>query len=146
MTDFETGLIPDELSLSGLILGLIFSGWLIPSIHGETLWWRSLLDAGLGLLVGGGILYLTGWIGNLIFKKDSMGGGDIKLMAMLGAIWEFQKCFFVFFVAPVFALPFALYAKYFKKNETIPFGPYLVPCGGLFYLYGDAFIQWYYGF
>lgn len=144
VTDFETGLIPDELSFSGIVLGLAVSAW-APEIHGKTVWYEGLLASALGLLAGGGILYGMAWIGDRIFKKDSMGGGDVKLLAMIGTFLGIKNTIFVFFMAPFPALPFGLYMKYIKKSETIPFGPFLAAAAAVFFIWGDL-ITAYFGF
>lgn len=137
MTDFETGYIPDLFTFPGMALGLIFSA-LVPVIHEEGIWYRGLLDSAIGLLAGGGILVLIAIIGNFIFRKESMGGGDVKLMAMMGAYIGAKQIFLVFLFAPILALPVAFYMRVFKKAETLPYGPYLAVTGAYFYLYGES--------
>lgn len=136
-TDFETGYIPDKFTLPSIVLGVIASA-VNPQMLGHGIWYAGLKDSLIGFLVGGGILLVTGLIGNVIFKKESMGGGDIKLLAMLGAFLGFKKIVLVFLLSPIAALPFALYTKYLKKAETIPFGPFIALAGAWMFLYGDA--------
>lgn len=142
MTDFETGLIPDEVSFSGLGLGLAAS-FLYPPLQGDLSPLPSLGKGVLGALVGGGIIYGTGVLGNMIFRKESMGGGDVKLMAMAGSFLGWQKIIFTFFTAPFFALPFALYSHWVKKQETIPYGPFLALAAGLQFFYGDFLVAYF---
>ena len=144
VVDLEHEIIPDEISLGGLVCGLVLSG-LFPSLHHELVWWRSLLQSFIGIVVGGGVIYLTGALGNMIFRKDSMGGGDVKLLAMIGSFLGWQKVMLVFFFAPVLALPFGLFLKFVKKKEIIPFGPFLSLAGWLIFLWGDPLITWYLG-
>jgi len=136
ITDFETGFIPDLLTFPGIAAGLIFSAF-SPMLQNESVWFMGLGKSFLGLLVGGGTLLLIGWLGNFIFKKDSMGGGDIKLLAMIGAFIGMQKIILVFLLAPMAAMPFALYTKFFRKAETIPYGPFLALVGAIFFVYGN---------
>lgn len=134
VTDFETGLIPDQITIPGMIAGLILGA----VGHGQFLqaaWHQRLLDSGLGLLAGGGILFLTGWLGTLVFRKDSMGGGDVKLLAMIGAFVGLKNVFLVFLLAPFPALPLALWQRFVKKEETIPYGPFLALAGVALFLY-----------
>lgn len=138
--DFETGLIPDALSYPGMILGIIFSA-LVPELQGQSDWIRGLISSLIGLFGGGAILYLTAVIGDYLFKKDTMGGGDIKLLAMAGAFLGLKKAAFIFFLAPLPALPLALYVKYFKKKETIPYGPFLALTAAIFFIAGDSIIS-----
>ena len=91
--DFDHKIIPDSVSLPGIVLGLIAS-FAVPDLvaryrgfgppeHVSHL--KSLLEGGIGVLVGGGSLWLIAVAGRAVFKKEAMGGGDIKLMAMIGA-------------------------------------------------------------
>lgn len=140
MTDFETGLIPDQITIPGMLLGLALS----VTGHGhfpQTLWHQKLFESFLGLLAGGGILFLVGWLGKLAFRKDSMGGGDVKLLAMIGAFIGLTKVGLVFLLAPFPALPFAIWQRFVKKEETIPFGPFLALAGAVMFMEGDAVIN-----
>lgn len=146
-TDLETGLIPDKLNLAGAIAGLSLSA-LFPELQHRTIWYEGLFASAMGLLIGGGILYLVGMLGDFIFKKETMGGGDIKLLAMMGAFLGTQKIFFVFMLSPIPAAPIALFLKLTRKAETLPFGPYLALTGAIFFVAGDPIVAWilkYYG-
>ncbi len=140
MTDFETGLIPDQVTIAGMIVGLGLS----VASHGhfmQTFWYQKLLASGAGLLAGGGILLLIGWLGKLVFRKDSMGGGDVKLLAMIGAFVGVTKVGLIFFLAPFPALPLAIWQRFVKKEETIPFGPFLALAGAFIFMEGDAILN-----
>ncbi|MDP3921569.1 MAG: prepilin peptidase [Candidatus Omnitrophota bacterium] len=138
--DFETGYLPDVLTFPGMGLGLILSA-AYPALQGREGWFDGLISSGIGLVAGGAILLVTGVIGNLIFKKESMGGGDIKLLAMIGAFLGWQGALLVFFLSPIAALPLALYERYVRKEETIPFGPFLALAGAGMYLFGDTVVN-----
>lgn len=140
-TDFETGLIPDALNFTGMVLGLILSA-AFPEIHDKVVWYEGLLESFLGFWAGGLLLYTIGVLGKLAFKKDSMGGGDIKLLAMIGTFIGAKKVIFAVMISPFFALPFALYMKYVRKAEIIPYGPFLAFSGFAFYLAGPQIITW----
>ena len=140
MTDFETGLIPDQITIAGMIAGLALS----VTGHGhflQPLWYQKLLSSLAGLVAGGGILLLTGWFGKLVFRKDSMGGGDVKLLAMIGAFVGVTKIGLIFFLAPFPALPLALWQRLVKKEETIPYGPFLALAGAVMFVEGDAVLK-----
>lgn len=136
ITDIETGYIPDNFTYPGMLAGLALAA-LFPSLVGEGVWHQGLLRSGIGLLFGGGTLLAIGVFGNLIFRKESMGGGDIKLMAVMGAFLGAKKVLLVLLFAPMLALPFALFMKFIRKAETLPYGPYLALTGAWFYIYGD---------
>ncbi|MCI0595608.1 MAG: A24 family peptidase, partial [candidate division Zixibacteria bacterium] len=143
VTDFETGFIPDRLTVPGIAAGILASA-LVPGLHGEVLWYRGLMHSAAGLLAGGGLLWVVGAAGNLIFRKESMGGGDIKLIAMMGAFLGLEKVILVFLFAPVAALPFALYVKFFQKKETIVFGPFLAAAGAFLFLFGGRIVSFFF--
>ena len=142
VVDLEHQIIPDEVSVGGLCFGLLLS-ILMPSIHGEAVRWRSLADSAIGLLAGGGLIYVTGAIGNWVFRKESMGGGDVKLLAMLGSFLGWQKVVLVFLLAPVLALPLGLFLKFVKRQEVVAFGPFLSLAGWMAFIWGERILSWY---
>ncbi|MBI4115553.1 MAG: prepilin peptidase [Candidatus Omnitrophica bacterium] len=141
LIDLETGLIPDRLSLPGMVLGLILS-FFYPMLHQSSIALTGFLKSLIGLLAGGGLIYITGLAGNWIFQRESMGGGDVKLLAMVGSFLGWEKVLLTFFAAPFFALPFALYQRWVKKEEIIPYGPFLSLAAAVQFYYGD--ILWRY--
>ncbi len=122
--DLDFQIIPDEISLGGLVVGLILS-FLVPALHGTASPWVSLGRALVGMLVGGGVLYGTGILGDILFRKESMGGGDIKLLAMAGTILGWKLVLFTFFIAPMLALIPGLVVLLVKRSHVIPYGPFL---------------------
>jgi leader peptidase (prepilin peptidase)/N-methyltransferase len=122
--DLDFQIIPDEISLGGLVLGLILSV-LVPQLHGTASTWIALQRSVIGLLAGGGVLYATGLLGDFVFRKESMGGGDIKLLAMAGTLLGWKLVLLTFFVSPVLALIPGLLVLCFKKSHVIPYGPFL---------------------
>ncbi len=139
--DFEHQIIPDEITLGGLVLGLLVS-LLYPNLHHETAHLRSLLDSVLGVLVGGGSLYLTGLLGTFIFKKDAMGGGDVKLLAMLGAFLGWRLVVVTFFVSPVLGSIVGIILKIKDRREVIPYGPYLTMGAIVAIIWGEDIFRW----
>ena len=123
--DFEFKIIPDEISFMLMIVGFVTSFFNLNL--GETIEQR-VLNSFLGFLVGGGSLFIIAVIGKFIFKKDAMGGGDIKLMAGVGTFIGWDKALFAIFVASLFGsivgIILIIYKKIERKQE-IPFGPYL---------------------
>jgi len=80
--DLNQQIIPDVISLPGIVIGFIIS-FFVPYI--------SFVDSILGIAVGGGIILIIGLVGSVIYKKEAMGGGDVKLSAMIGAFlgWRY---------------------------------------------------------
>ena len=137
--DLEFQIIPDRISLGGLGLGLILSIF-IPGLHDAFTWKGGLVGSLLGAVVGSGLIYLTGVLGKLAFKKESMGGGDVKLMAMLGAFLGWKMAVLIFFLAPFFGTPSGLYLKFKKKHDVIPYGPYISIASFVAVIYGERIL------
>jgi leader peptidase (prepilin peptidase) / N-methyltransferase len=119
LIDIHHQIIPDVISLPGIIIGLLFS------IISPAVSWQ---DSLLGILAGGGILYAIAIFYLLWRKVDGMGGGDIKLLAMIGAFLGWQALPFVIFASSLSGSIVGLLAmiKQKKGGQTrIPFGPFL---------------------
>jgi len=108
--DIEHQIIPDEISLGGLVVGLILS-FAYPALHSTNLHLLALFRSFLGALIGGGIIYITGILGTLVFKKEAMGGGDVKLLAMMGAFLGWPSVIIIFFLAPFLGTIISLIAN-----------------------------------
>ena len=135
--DIDHRIIPDVISLPGIVLGLVFS-FMIPRLD-----W---LNALMGILVGGGILLAIAWGYHLITGKEGMGGGDIKLLAMIGAFLGWQGVLFTIMgaslIGTLVGLTLMLKARKGIKL-AIPFGPFLA-IGAIVYLFwGPEIIHWY---
>ena len=117
--DIRHQIIPDVISLPGVLIG--FAGSFInPLVN----WQQS----ALGILIGGGVLYGIAMGYYLLTKRDGMGGGDIKLLAMIGAFLGWQSLLFVIFASSLLGSIVGLVAmvKQRKGGRTrIPFGPFL---------------------
>lgn len=123
--DFEFQIIPDEFSLMLVLVGLgtsFFNYFLADTVF------MRVIQSLLGLLAGGGTLLLIAVVGKWIFKKDAMGGGDIKLMAGVGTFIGWEKVLFAIFLASLLGSIVGISLIIFKKiskKEAIAFGPYL---------------------
>ena len=122
--DIEFQIIPDEISLGGAVVGVLLCAAL-PSLQGTPSRWLAMGWSVIGVLVGGGVLYLTGLLGDFIFRKESMGGGDIKLLAMAGSFLGWKLVLVTFFIAPIVALIPGLLVLLLKRSHIIPYGPFL---------------------
>ncbi|WP_020589173.1 prepilin peptidase [Desulfobacter curvatus] len=140
--DLDHQIIPDKLSLPG-ILFFSSSCLFVPQV--------SFISVIFGILAGGGILYLVALLYYLIRKHQGMGGGDIKLLAMIGAAIGVKGAFFTLFAGSVFGTlggvaAMALTKNSEKRQAKIPFGPFL-SLGAIFYIYwGEPLIHWYINF
>jgi leader peptidase (prepilin peptidase) / N-methyltransferase len=138
--DFEIQEIPDEVSIGGLIVGLILS-IVFPSILNESSRLSGFLNSLLGALAGGGMIYAMGILGEFAFKKEAMGGGDVKLLAMAGSYLGWKLVVLTFFIAPLFGSAVGIVLKIKEKRDIIPYGPYLSLAAVVAMLWGEKILQ-----
>ena len=134
--DLHHQIIPDVISLPGIFFGFAFS------FPNPSLSW---IDSGLGILFGGGILFAVAYGYYFFTKRQGMGGGDIKLLAMIGAFLGYQSLPFVIFSSSLFGTIAGLGAMVKQKKggkTVIPYGPFLAS-GALLYMFFEADIQFY---
>ncbi|WP_420849980.1 prepilin peptidase [Oryzomonas japonica] len=135
--DIEHQIIPDEISLPGIVIGFIFS-FFLPM---QT-WLGSLV----GILLGGGSLLLVASCYQWLTGKEGMGGGDIKLLAMMGAFLGWKAVPFIIFASSLVGSVVGIAMMLIQKKDSklaIPFGPYLAFGAVLYIFYGGQLIQWY---
>jgi len=150
--DISQRIIPDEVSVGGMIIGFI-----MVSITGFTLNplkynFVPMLRSLSGIIVGGLVIYLTGKLFDLLYFKwlkrpaingqsESMGGGDVKLLAMIGAFMGPQKALLTFFLAPFLGIVIGIVNLVTKKDHTIPYGPFLSLAALLSLFWADKIIK-----
>jgi leader peptidase (prepilin peptidase)/N-methyltransferase len=131
--DLEHQIIPDAITLPGIVVGFLFS-----FITASPPW----LDSLLGVLVGGGIPFVV-----IVVSRGGMGGGDMKLGAMLGAFLGYKLALAAIFSGVVLGGLVAgiLLAKGLRgRKDPIPFGPFLAGGGVVALLFGEGLIRWYF--
>jgi len=138
--DFEIQEIPDEVSIGGLIVGLVLSV-VFPSILNETSRANGLINSFFGALAGGAMIYGMGMLGELAFKKEAMGGGDVKLLAMIGAFIGWKLTILTFFIAPLFGSVVGIILKIREGKDIIPYGPYLSLAAVFSVFFGDKLLR-----
>ena len=135
--DIDHKIIPDIITLPGIPLGLAAS-FALPAVTFKA----SLL----GLLIGGGSLLCVAWVYTLITGNDGMGGGDIKLLGMMGTIVGWKGVIFTIFVSSMVGTCVGMILMLVKgKNMkfAIPFGPFL-SVGAISYIFfGERILHWY---
>lgn len=135
--DLYHRIIPDVVSIPGIVFGLIVS-FFIPSVS----WYDSLI----GIIAGGGILYLVAVVFEWVTKKEGMGGGDIKLLAMIGAWMGWKPLPFIILISSLVGAIIGGGSLVFTGQglrTRIPFGPFLA-LGALVYLFfGRELVAWY---
>jgi leader peptidase (prepilin peptidase)/N-methyltransferase len=133
VTDARDYIIPDELSLGGLVIGLALS--FLPG-GTQPLW--SLV----GAVAAFAVMYAVAVGGEWLFKKPALGGGDIKMMAMVGAFLGPGYAMLAIFVGSVVGAvifgPVGL-----KTGKLVPFGLFLAVGAAVVFIWGDAMVNWY---
>jgi leader peptidase (prepilin peptidase)/N-methyltransferase len=140
LIDAELLIIPDEVTVTGMVLGLGI-GALMPGVRpapAEASTMLGGLTAGLiGWAVGGGLVWAFRFVAGAVFRREAMGFGDVTLLAMIGAFLGWQAAVLTFFLAPFFGLGVAVWklGKLLRKKlaglktkaseHEMPFGPYL---------------------
>ncbi len=136
--DFHHQIIPDELSLSGIVLG--FGSIFIT----QNISWSSSL---LGILLGGGTFYAIAFTYEWFTGREGLGGGDVKLLAMLGA-WLGVHSILIIVVLSTFLgslVGIALIAFGQKDSKgAIPFGPFLAIAALIFLFFQDELLPQFY--
>ena len=135
--DLEHMIIPDVISIPGIIIG-----FLISFISTHVTW----IDSLLGLVIGGGILYLIALLFEFLMKKEAMGGGDIKLLAMIGAWLGWNSIIFVLLASSLIGTVLGTISLLLSRKglrAKIPFGPFLALGAILYVFFGKELTEWY---
>lgn len=137
LIDLETFLLPDILTLPGIVVGLLFS-------------WKLgyFTDAVIGAVAGYSVFWLVARLFLVVTGRDGMGYGDFKLLAMLGAFMGWQALPFIIllssFSGAIIGSITLILAKKGLQAE-IPYGPYLAAAGVIWFFWGASILQWYQG-
>ncbi len=142
--DLEHRIIPDLISLPGIVVGFAASFFILDLYNTERVlgWLNSLI----GILVGGGSLFIVAFAYQLLTKKEGMGGGDIKLLAMMGAFLGWIAVPFIIFASSLVGSVIGITIMLAQKKDSklaIPFGPFLAFGAVLYVFYGKQLIDWY---
>ncbi len=133
-TDAREYIIPNEFSIGGLVAGLLFA-----AAGGLA----AFQVAALGAAVGFALLWLVGAVGTWAFKEEAMGGGDIKMMAMVGAFVGWQGVLLTVFLGALLGTIVFLPLMLLGRKKLVPFGVFLAMGGLAAYLFGPAIFAWY---
>jgi leader peptidase (prepilin peptidase)/N-methyltransferase len=151
--DLEHMIIPNVITFPGLLVGIIYAAlktdWraahlLLGSSHFDL---RSILrmlnevpiiDSIFGIVLGGGILVLIGFLYEVIRKREGMGMGDVKLLAMIGAFLGWKGVIFVTFISSLIGTVVGISIILYKRSDlkyAIPYGPFLSLAAALYLLH-----------
>jgi leader peptidase (prepilin peptidase)/N-methyltransferase len=135
--DIDHWIIPDSITLPGILIGVA------ASLFTHKI---SLVDSVLGVLIGGGTLWIVAFGYQLLMKKEGMGGGDIKLLAMIGAFIGWKGVLLTIFLSSLIGtianIPGMLLSKKFF-NYKLPFGPFIAIAAIVDVFFGQEIIALY---
>ena len=137
--DLQHKIIPDVISLPGILVGVAFS--FLP--HAGV----SPVDALIGVVGGGGFLFLVGMVFEKVTGREGMGGGDVKLLAMIGAWMGWKALPFIILISSLSGAVLgglSLAVSRQGMRSRIPFGPFLALGALLFLFFGDEIVLWFY--
>ena len=158
--DLDHQIIPDVITLPGMVLGLVIAPFFMPALAGPLPFYldrlmpqgwphaESVINSFIGLVAGGAPLFLLGWIWEKLRHVEAMGGGDVKLMAMFGSFLGWKSALLIIMLGAiagsVVGVALILLRKH-KAENVIPFGPFLAAGAVVTMLYGSDILSWYLG-
>lgn len=131
--DLDHRILPDVLTKPGMALGVIACG-VAPGLAGFDLREEgsrmspalaSMLESGLGLLVGFGVVWLIRVAAGRLFRREAMGFGDVKFLGMIGAFLGWRGALLSLFVACLSGAVIGVLHRLLTREAMIPFGPFL---------------------
>lgn len=123
ISDVNYYIIPDEVLIFGVILLIVY--YVIDTIINKLTLFNGVFLPIINGLASFSLLYLFKVLGDLLFKKESLGGGDIKLLFLIGLVIGFDMSIVSIFIAAFVALPLSVVSLIKDDNNVLPFGPYL---------------------
>ena len=143
MIDLDHMLLPTRIILFGVGVGLFFR-MLQAVIYKDMMF---IGDSVLAALLGYGFCWGMFYGVKILFKREGLGFGDVRLMGMLGLYLSIPLVLFTIFVSSILASIYGIVLCYRKKaSEPFPFGPFLNMAAIIALFYGDKVIVWYLGF
>lgn len=154
--DLEHMIIPNVITIPGIVVGILYGvistdwNYFADLIRDFSFDLRNIifiisevpvLDSLLGTIFGGGFLLIIGLLYKLTRKREGMGMGDVKLLAMIGAFWGWKSIIYVSLISSLFGTIIGIAIVLYKKDDlkyAIPFGPFL-SIGAFFYLLAVGF-------
>ncbi|GAB6267284.1 MAG: A24 family peptidase [Smithella sp.] len=133
--DLDHQIIPDILTLPGIPIFFLAAIFLV-----KIPWMEALI----GLLIGGGVLLAIAFVYELLTKREGMGGGDIKLLAMIGGFLGWKSLIFILLFSSLAGAIVGITAMIIKKQDmkyAVPFGPFLSAAAVAYLFWGEAFMR-----
>ena len=140
--DLDFQIIPDRITLPGIPIGLVAGSLLLPDpfLRATLLGYKASL---IGMVAGGGFFYLVA-----VLSRGGMGGGDIKMMAMVGALMGWKSILLTTFLGSLTGSAVGIFLMLFKgggRKTKVPFGPFLAFGSIITLLFGQEILLWYIG-
>ncbi len=132
-------IIPNVITIPGILVGLVAAATILPI---------GIWNALLGVLIGGGVLWLLALVSPYVFGKEGMGGGDIKLLAMIGAFLGWKPTVLTIMIGSIIGSVVGLTLiglKMMQRDQYIPFGPFLALGAVLALFFHQDLLDWYWG-
>lgn len=133
--DLDHQIIPDILSLPGIPIFFLAAVFIV-----KVPWYEALI----GLLIGGGVLFAIAFVYEFITKREGMGGGDMKLLAMIGGFFGWKSLIFILLFSSFTGALVGIAAMIIKKKDmkyAVPFGPFLSAAAVAYIFVGEIFMR-----
>jgi leader peptidase (prepilin peptidase)/N-methyltransferase len=158
--DLDELIIPDVITLPGMLAGLVLAPFFmsaladpLPFFLGRLLpqagpYLTAFLNSFLGLVMGGAPLLVIGWLWEKLRKVEAMGGGDVKLMAMVGSFLGWKGAFLTIMLGALAGSIVGMLLILLRRHQAdkvIPFGPFLALGAVAAVFYGYDITSWYLG-
>lgn len=150
--DFDHQLLPDFVTVGGMIIGLLFAVFCGYEHFGFASWtsftWRPLAVSAIGLAVGFGLLGLIRAVGSMVFRREAMGMGDVFLLGAVGALFGPVAALFTIvfsaFIGAVAGIGLMIFQRIRPgRFVAIPYGPYICMACLLWMFRGQEIVDWY---
>ena len=144
--DLDVRIVPDVISLPGIILGLAFSVVGYFFFRDDSTVIPSPVSSLIGIVAGGGFLLATAWIYEKVTGVDGMGGGDIKLLAMIGAFLGWPSIPITLFIASLLGSMVGITCMILTgagRRLALPFAPFLCSAALIYIFFGERIIEFY---
>jgi len=158
--DLDHQIIPDVITLPGMLLGVLIAPFFMPALADRLPFYlngimphdlpyvKTLLNSVIGLLCGGAPLFIIGWIWEKLRHVEAMGGGDVKLMGMLGSFLGWKSALLTIMFGAVAGSIIGVTLIAMRRHDAenvIPFGPFLAVGAVVAMFYGSDIVSWYLG-
>ncbi len=159
-TDYNHRILPNTITLPGAIAGILLSPFQMPEVYSDLFSWKAASMLGfenssyaepwigsiLGAVIGGGLLFLVAFVYEIVRRRQGLGMGDVKMMAMVGAFIGWRLALMTIFVGSLLGTFVGILLILFRKMDTqgkLAFGVFLGIGSAFCLFYGFPIIRWY---